>query len=217
MTGTWRNDMDIKRKVGIMGGTFDPIHMGHLILGEAAYRQLHLDTVFFMPAGNPPHKRYRPGRASDEQRVEMVKRAIASNPHFQLSMLEMNEDGYSYTYRTMEYLHDNHPDTKFYFIIGADSLEDFDKWREPARIVKVCSIVAATRNQTDQGFEELLERRRREFCSEFIKLDTPNLDISSHHIREMIQKKESVRYFIPDPVLEYIEENSIYSSGTALS
>ncbi|MGN0433508.1 MAG: nicotinate (nicotinamide) nucleotide adenylyltransferase, partial [Bilifractor sp.] len=124
-----------KRKIGIMGGTFDPIHIGHLILGEAARQQFSLDKVFFMPAGNPPHKRNRAGRAGDEQRVDMVRLAIASNPGFELSLFEMNEDGYSYTYRTLEMLRNKNPDMDFYFIMGADSLFDFDQWREPQRIV----------------------------------------------------------------------------------
>ncbi len=120
-----------RKRVGIMGGTFDPIHIGHLILGETAYEQFDLDQVFFMPAGNPPHKRNRLHRATDEQRSEMVRRAIASNPHFSLSLEEMNEDGFTYTYRTLERLKAEHPDTDYFFILGADSLFDFDKWREP--------------------------------------------------------------------------------------
>ena len=88
------------KKIGIMGGTFDPIHMGHLILGEKAYEQLELDKVLFMPCGNPPHKRNRKGRATDEQRAEMVRLAIEDNPHFELSLIEMHEEGYTYTYRT---------------------------------------------------------------------------------------------------------------------
>ena len=100
---TRRTDMGVyRKKIGIMGGTFDPIHVGHLILGEKAYEQLNLDKVWFMPSGNPPHKRNRDGCASDEQRVEMVKRAISGNPHFELSLIEMNEDGYTYSYRTLE-------------------------------------------------------------------------------------------------------------------
>ena len=127
--------MECKRKrIGIMGGTFDPIHMGHLILGEKAYEQFSLDQVLFMPAGNPPHKRNRAGRASDEQRVEMVRRAINGNPHFALSLIEMNEEGYTYTYRTLENLKKEHPDTDYYFIIGADSLFSFETWMEPGRI-----------------------------------------------------------------------------------
>ena len=84
-----------RKKIGIMGGTFDPIHVGHLILGEKAYEQLGLDKILFMPAGNPPHKRNRKGRASDEQRVEMVNLAIQGNPHFELSLIEMNAEGFT--------------------------------------------------------------------------------------------------------------------------
>ena len=98
-----------------MGGTFDPIHMGHLILGEQSYEQFQLDKVLFMPSGNPPHKRDRAGRASDNQRVDMVRLAIEDNPHFELSLAEMHETGYTYTYRTLEELKEYNPDTDYYF------------------------------------------------------------------------------------------------------
>ena len=200
-----------RKKVGIMGGTFDPIHVGHLILGEAAWRQFGLDQVWYMPAGNPPHKQNRAGRASDGQRVEMVRLAIQSNPHFVLSLQEMNADGYSYTYRTLERLREQYPDTDLYFIMGADSLEDFDSWREPSRIVQNCQVVVATRNQMDQtAFDELLEKRRAQFRHDFRKLDTPNLDVSSRHLREMIRNRESIRYYVPDNVLQYIIQEKLY-------
>ena len=204
-----------KRRIGIMGGTFDPIHIGHLILGEAAHRQFQLETVYFMPSGNPPHKRNRAGRATDEQRVEMVRRAIASNPHFKLSEREMHPDGYSFTYRTLEALNAEHPDCSYYFIIGADSLFDFDTWREPARIAAACSLVVATRNQTDPvRFDAEIAAKRAAYQSEFLKLDTPNLDISSHHLREMIQKGEAVKYYLQDSVIEYIQQENIYHEET---
>lgn len=140
-------DMDSRRKkIGIMGGTFDPIHVGHLILGEKAYEQLELDKVWFMPAGNPPHKQNRIGRATDEQRVEMVRRAISGNSHFELSLIEMNAEGYTYSYRTLETLKEQNPDTDYYFIIGADSLYNFNTWKEHARICAACTIVVATRD-----------------------------------------------------------------------
>lgn len=116
------NCQNNRKKIGIMGGTFDPIHMGHLILGEQSYEQFQLDKVLFMPSGNPPHKRDRAGRASDNQRVDMVRLAIEDNPHFELSLAEMHETGYTYTYRTLEELKEYNPDTDYYFIIGADSL-----------------------------------------------------------------------------------------------
>ena len=200
-----------RKKVGIMGGTFDPIHIGHLILGEAAWRQFQLDEIWFMPAGNPPHKRNRDGRATDEQRVDMVRLAIQSNPHFVLSLIEMNPDGYSYTYRTLERLRTQYQDTDWFFIMGADSLTDFDTWREPKRITEACQVVVATRNQMDDtAFQTLLEQRREEYHHDFFRLDTPNLDISSAHLREMIRMGESIRYYTPDTVLNYINENRIY-------
>ena len=118
--------MDTKkmRKVGIMGGTFDPIHIGHLILGENAFLQFGLDQVLFMPSGNPPHKRDRRGRASTLQRVEMVQEAIGPNSHFALSLAETHDEGYTYTKETLERLKAENPDTEYYFIIGADSLLD---------------------------------------------------------------------------------------------
>lgn len=199
------------RKIGIMGGTFDPIHIGHLILGEAAYEQFGLDEVWFMPAGNPPHKRNRIGRASDEQRVEMVRRAISSNPHFVLSLEEMNEDGYSYTYRTLERLNVQYTRSEFYFIIGADSLFDFDTWREPQRIADACKIVVATRNQiSPEVFESVLNQRREQFHGSFLKLDTPNLDISSQTIRSWIKEHQTVRYYLPESVRNYIIDQRIY-------
>ncbi len=198
-------------KAGIMGGTFDPIHIGHLVLGERAHHQFGLDKVFYMPAGNPPHKQNRKGRATDEQRVEMVKRAIASNPHFALSLVEMNADGYSYTYRTLERLRAQYPDTDFYFIMGADSLADFHEWKEPQRIADAANIVVATRNQMDPvRFEELLKQQSERFHTEFLRLDTPNLDISSKNIRAMVRNGISPRYYIQDVILDYITENGIY-------
>ena len=204
-----------RKKVGIMGGTFDPVHIGHLILGEAAWRQFQLDEVWFMPAGNPPHKRNRAGRATDEPRVEMVRLAIRSNPHFSLSLIEMNPDGYSYTYRTLERLREQYPDTDWYFIMGADSLVDFDTWREPQRITDACQVVVATRNQMDDSvFRTLLEQRCREYHHDFLRLDTPNLDISSKHLREMVSSGESIRYYTPDPVLNYIRDQRVYSADS---
>ena len=199
------------QKIGIMGGTFDPIHIGHLILGETAYEQFGLDQVLFMPAGNPPHKQHREGRASDEQRVEMVRLAIAGNPHFTLSLEEMNAEGYSYTYRTLERLKAANPRTAYYFIIGADSLFDFQGWKEPERISRACTIVAATRNQVSPALinEKLLELNSM-FDGKFLKLDSLNMDVSSKELRKWVKEGRTIRYYVPDPVAEYLYENRIY-------
>ena len=199
------------KKVGIMGGTFDPIHIGHLILGENAYQQLGLDRVVFMPSGNPPHKRDREGRASDEQRMDMVKLAIASNTHFKYSSMEMNEDGYSYTYLTLEKLNEKHPDTRYYFIIGADSLFDFKGWRNPQRICDACTLVVATRNHTsDEELDKAIEDVRQTFGADIVKLNTENIDVSSHQLRDWIAAGKTVKYYAPDEVINYIKSYHVY-------
>lgn len=200
-----------KKRIGIMGGTFDPIHVGHLILGETAYQQFDLEKVLFMPSGNPPHKRNRINCASDEERTDMVRLAISSNPHFELSLEEMNEDGYTYTYRTLERLNEEHPDTEFFFIIGADSLFDFDKWREPYRICQACKILVATRDRTET--EELTQKIfevTQKFEGTFYKMHSPDIDISSRMLREWIAEGRSLKYYVPDEVISYIQKNNIY-------
>ncbi|HCT91572.1 MAG TPA: nicotinate-nicotinamide nucleotide adenylyltransferase [Lachnospiraceae bacterium] len=200
-----------KNRIGIMGGTFDPIHIGHLVIAENACQQLNLEKVLFLPAGNPPHKREREGRASGKQRIEMVRRAIAGNPHFELSLLEMEREGYTYTYRTLESLKEEHPDEAYYFIIGADSLYDFKGWLHPERICACASIVVATRNHTD---EELLDYEIRmnsqRFHGEFIRLNTRDIDISSRQLRAWIAEGRTIKYYVPDSVIDFIEENRIY-------
>nr|WP_294678613.1 nicotinate-nucleotide adenylyltransferase [uncultured Blautia sp.] len=204
------------KRIGIMGGTFDPIHMGHLILGEKAYEQLSLDKVLFMPSGNPPHKKNRAGRATDQQRVEMVRVAIADNPHFELSLEEMHEEGYTYTYHTLERLNNENHDTEYYFIIGADSLYTFDTWKEPERICQACTLVVATRDHTPKGD---LDRKIREVAEQYhgrlIRLDTMNIDVSSKLLRSWHRENKSLRYYVPLPVISYIEKNGIYISEDA--
>lgn len=203
-----------RKKIGIMGGTFDPIHVGHLILGEKAYEQLDLDKVWFMPSGNPPHKKNREGRASDEERVEMVRRAISGNSHFELSLIEMNEDGYTYTYRTLETLRQQNPDTDYYFIIGADSLYNFATWKEPARICSACTIVAASRNHVPvHSLDQQMTYLSQQFNGCFIRLDTMNIDVSSQLLRQWLKEGRSLRYYVPDDVIRYIRENHIYTTG----
>lgn len=194
-----------------MGGTFDPIHMGHLILGEQSFEQLHLDKVLFMPSGNPPHKRNRAGRASDGQRVDMVRLAIEDNPHFELSLAEMHETGYTYTYRTLEELKEQNPDTDYYFIIGADSLFTFDEWKEPARICRACTLVVAVRDHASSDeLNQEIKRLSAKYEGHFTLLDTMNIDVSSHQIRSWVSEGKSLKYYIPDPVISYMKENGIY-------
>ena len=200
-----------RKKIGIMGGTFDPIHVGHLILGEKAYEQLGLDKILFMPAGNPPHKRNRNGRATDELRTEMVRLAIEGNPHFELSLIEMNAEGFTYTYRTLERLKEQNPDTDYYFIIGADSLYNFTTWMEPSRICRACTIVVATRDHVPvKNLDQEMTYLSRQYGGCFIRLNTLNIDISSQLLRQWHQEGKSIHYYVPEAVVDYIEKHQIY-------
>ncbi len=199
-----------RHKVGIMGGTFDPIHIGHLILGENAYHQFHLQKVLFMPSGNPPHKKNREG-ASNRQRVEMTRMAIADNPHFELSLEEMHEEGYIYTKETLRRLRYQNPDTDYYFIMGADSLLSFDSWKCPQEICDQCTLVVAVRDSLGQeAFDRRSDEVRQKYHADILKLDTPNLDIASSEIRRWCQEGRSIRYYVPDSVRDYIISEGLY-------
>ena len=203
----------MKRRVGIMGGTFDPIHMGHLVLGENAYGQFDLDEVLFMPSGNPPHKQDRDGRATLQQRIDMVQLAISDNPHFTLSLAEAHDEGYTYTKVTLERLKAENPDTEYYFIMGADSLFSFEQWREPRRIAELAVLVAAVRDHVDdKAMEEQCRHLRETLHADIRILNTPNMDISSHMLRDWISRGWSTRYYIPDNVIAYIDTHDLYRS-----
>ena len=199
-------------KIGIMGGTFDPIHIGHLMLAECAYEQFDLEQVLFLPSGNPPHKRTRVG-ASDQQRMDMVRLAIDANPHFALDSEEMYRSGYTYTNDTLEILTAQHPDTDYYFIMGADSLFAFETWHEPQKICQNCVIVAAVRDHVSaEHFKEQIEYLTQKYQVDIRILATPNIDVSSHEIREWIRKANtSLKYYVPDKVISYIKEKNLYS------
>ena len=200
-----------RRKVGIMGGTFDPIHIGHLILGENVYQQFGLDCVLFMPSGNPPHKKERTGRASTEERVDMVSLAIADNPHFVLSLAETHEDGYTYTKETLARLTAEHPDTDYYFIMGADSLFQFETWKEPAEICRLCTILAAVRNDVPMDeMDTQISYLTEKYHARILKLDTPNIEISSEGLRSHIRQQRSLRYYMPEAVAAYIRQHHLY-------
>ena len=198
-------------KVGIMGGTFDPIHVGHLILAESAYQQFGLDEVLIMPSGNPPHKKDRTGGPTLDQRIEMVSLAIEDNDHFTLSTEEAHDKGYTYTRATLERLTSENPDTEYYFIMGADSLFYFDTWKDPERIAQLAVLVVATRYHVDEvQLSEAIASVGQKFGATIEKLSTPNMDISSSMIRDWVRQKRSVRYYVPDQVIDYITKVGLY-------
>lgn len=202
-------------KIGIMGGTFDPIHIGHLLLGEFAYEDFGLDEIWFLPNGNPPHKDTPAG--ADEQkdalshRVEMVKRAIEGVPYFRLNLSEAVTDRHSYTYETMQKFNRLYPDDKFFFILGADSLFSIEKWMYFREIFPTCTILAAMRDDKDA---DEMKRQIRYLCDRYgadIKLlQAPLVEISSTTIRRRAADGKSVRYMVPDAVGEYITKHNLY-------
>jgi len=199
-----------KKKVGILGGTFNPIHNGHLLLAESAYEQFHLDRVIFLPSGNPPHKE-NVSYVDAFHRCNMVKLAISDNYHFGISMEEVERPGITYTADTLRDMRRAEPTTEFFFIIGADSLFTFETWYQPDRICKYCTLLVATREGHDSNeVEKKISDLRAKFHADIFRIISPDFDISSRLIRERIASKRSVKYFLPLPVEEYIKTNSLY-------
>ena len=202
-----------KKKIGIMGGTFNPIHFGHLILAEAAYEQYHLDKVLIMPAKEPSHKTIS-DTITEEDRVEMVKRAIKGNDHFELSLLEINREGITYTIDTLTELHEEDSEIEYYFIMGADSLFHFNSWKEPEKILKLTNILLANRDlSTFSALNSQIDYLSDKYDEANISLlDTPNLEISSHALRKRVRQNLSIKYYVPESVEEYIKEHGLYQN-----
>jgi nicotinate-nucleotide adenylyltransferase len=198
------------KRVGIMGGTFNPIHNGHLFLAEHAYEQAGLDYVLFMPTLNPPHKADM-SIATPEHRINMVREAIKSNPHFILSNLELNRPGMTYTSDTLQVLKEIEPDTDFYFIVGGDSLMMMSKWKDPQTVFNLSTIVVGGRElSSKEQVKEQIKYLKNTYKGNIIHLDMPLLEISSEGIRNRLAKGKSIRYYVPEVVASYIKENNLY-------
>lgn len=200
-------------KIGIMGGTFDPIHIGHLLLGEFAFEQFELDEIWFLPNGNPPHKDTDEMDTSLVHRVSMVKAAIKGAPHFKVSLHEAKE-GVHYTYKTMLEFHELYPGNEFYFILGADSLFSIEQWKFFKEIFPTCTILAAMRDDKDVGnMQKQIAYLKEKYAADIELLRAPLLEISSTTIRERAAKGLTVHYMVPDAVAAYIKEHHLYKEG----
>lgn len=201
-----------KKHIGIMGGTFDPIHNAHLALAKQAYEQFSLDAVWILPNGNPPHKRDTK-QADVKCRLEMAELAIEGIPYLELCDIERSSQGYHYTFETLSRLNKEHPNTQFYFIMGADSLFEFEDWREPGIISRECILLAATRDHCDR---ERIQARIKElndlFGADIRILDTPNMDIASEDIRGKLARGADISDMVPPAVTEYIYQRGLYGS-----
>ncbi|MCM8765505.1 MAG: nicotinate-nucleotide adenylyltransferase [Candidatus Omnitrophica bacterium] len=189
-------------KIGILGGTFNPVHYGHLILAEEAYRILLLDKVIFIPCCLPPHKRVK-DLILPRHRLEMVREAIRGNRHFAVSDIEIKAGGVSYTFETLEKFRKMFPrSTEIFLIVGSDALRELPRWKNFSQILNLARIVIATRPDFPVG--------KRPSWAEVIKI--PLIDISSSEIRRRIKRGTTVKYLIPSAVEKYIEKNRLYKN-----
>ncbi len=194
--------------IGILGGTFDPIHIGHLVVAEEARIKLGFNEVLFVPAGQPLLKPDRNITPSD-QRVEMVRRAIADNPHFKLCTIEAERPGPSYTVDTVMMLREQlGSEVGLFFILGRDTLAELPSWKEPKKLVQLCRLVVAPR----LGSKDLqhLETEIPGLLGKVVQLDMPVIGISSSGIRQRVAQGLPIRYLVPAGVEKYISEQKIY-------
>jgi nicotinate-nucleotide adenylyltransferase len=199
-------------RIGIFGGTFDPIHHGHLILAEQAREQGQLDAVWFVPAPRPPQKDAETVTPF-ERRVEMIQLAIAGNVAFAVDPLERERPGPSYTVDTLAELGRRHPGDEFWLLIGSDSLADLPMWREPAAIVARAGLLVMARSGATVLSTDDLRTRLGISTSEFVGLEVvraPTIDISSRELRGKVAAGHSIRYFLPRSVEVYIQEKGLY-------
>ena len=204
---------------GVLGGTFDPIHIGHLLVAEEARIRLGFQEVLFVPAGQPVLKP-DPNITPAIHRVEMVRRAIAGNPHFKLCNLEVERPGPSYTVDTLTTLRKQlGGEARLFFILGRDTLADLPLWKEPEKLIQLCQLVVAPRPVLSEaqgsGSEDLrhLETSLPELPGNVIQLDIPVIGISSSGIRQRVAQGLSIRYWVPAEVEKYIAEQKIYATS----
>ena len=184
-------------RIGILGGGFDPPHIGHLIACETVREKLKLDKVIFIPTFNPPHKEiFTPFH----HRFKMTELAVSDNPHFSISDIEKSLGVPSFTIQTLKALKKSYPEGKIYLLIGTDEFRDFKDWESPEEIPKIVEIVVLYR----PGYP------LKEFPKSITPLQIPQIDVSSTQIRESIKERRSVKYLIPDKVWEYIKHHSLY-------
>lgn len=194
---------------GIFGGTFDPPHLGHLILASESLSQLELNRLLWVLTPDPPHK---PGQPITllAQRLEMLHLAIADEPRFEICQAEINRPGPHYTVETLRLLKEQEPSRELVFLMGGDSLRDLPTWREPAEIVRLCHVLGVMRRPGDAVDLSTLDGQIPGLSAKVRLVDVPLLEISSSQIRERVAKSASYRYYLHPRVYDYILENGLY-------
>jgi nicotinate-nucleotide adenylyltransferase len=199
-------------RLGLFGGSFDPVHYGHLLLAESCREQCHLDQVLFVPAGVPPHKRDH-AQAPPDARVEMLELAVGGHPAFAVSRLEIERSGVSYTVDTLRHYRAADPQSELFFLLGADMLHDLPHWREAATVCQLAVIVAVRRAgvpEPDFGsLREITSTERIELFRQH-QVEMPEIGLSSSEIRHRVAAGQSIRYWTPRAVEKYMETQGLY-------
>lgn len=196
-------------KIGLYGGTFDPIHIGHLIVMENTLNFMDLDKIIVLPSSNPPHKQNKKKTVTNI-RVEMVKAAIKDNEKLELSTFESHDDSVVYTHQTLDYFKNKYPDDEFYYIMGEDSFMTIDSWRNYEKILNDNLIVfARTSIEEDSDLVKKVDFIKKDNANIYL-IDNLNINISSTLIRELVKNNKSIKYLVPDSVRELIKEYGLY-------
>ncbi|WP_190239231.1 nicotinate-nucleotide adenylyltransferase [Pelotomaculum schinkii] len=197
-------------RLGIMGGTFDPIHYGHLVTAEGARYEYDLEKVIFIPAGQPPHKpNFK--RTQAWRRYEMTRLAVATNPFFEESPIEIERPGPTYTIDTVQEISRLYPGAQIFFITGADAVAEILNWKKVERLLSICRFIAATRPGYKQGeIWKKIGALPQGLKNNIFYMEVPALAISSTDIRQRVRKGKPIKYLLPEPVETYITSNNIY-------
>lgn len=202
------------RRLGIMGGTFDPPHVGHLAAAEMARAELGLERVLFVPANRSPWKMSKLV-STTEQRVEMVRLAIADHAQFELNRVDVDRPAPSYTYETLRLLAAQHPDAELFFIMGLDSLRDLGNWHRSGEIVRLARLVVCARPGVSMDVGQMMDllHAMPDLLYRLTFVEMPELEIAASNLQERVRRGQSIRYLVPDAVAAYIEANRLYRDG----
>jgi nicotinate-nucleotide adenylyltransferase len=220
----------VSSRVGILGGSFDPIHVGHLRSAEEVCEALDLERVYFMPANQPPHKPER-RLADGRHRLAMIERAIVDNPAFRVSAIEIDRGGISYSIDTLESFAASERPAAVYFIVGIDTFREMQTWKEAARLFEIVNVVVTNRppRVVERSIEHLPVAAQEAFCYDPATLSyrhrsgtrvhflpITGIDVSATSVRERVARGQSVRYLVPPSVERYIREHHLYRSGESI-
>lgn len=203
--------MSKRKAIGIMGGTFDPIHYGHLVIAEAVRSKYNMDKVIFVPSGHPPHKNNELVSNSMD-RYKMTELATKTNRYFEMSSIEIDRPGKSYTYDTIKDFQKKFPDYDLFFITGADAIKEITTWHRYQELLDICHFVAATR--PGYTLDNLKNKELNMLTASQLKnidiVEVPGIDVSSTDIKRRVNLKQPIKYLLPEIVEEYINKNELY-------